>query len=135
MTYTISGRVIKGRGYGRKIGFPTVNIDRRKYKRLNLAIPEGIYAGTATIKESGRTLKAGIVIGVKDKRGLPKIEAHLIDFTGVLYGKNIELSLRKYLRPFMSFTGEDALKAQIVKDIAQVDDSIDLTSQCMYVAA
>jgi len=128
MIDTVSGKVIKGRGYGRKIGFPTINIDRRKYKRLNLAIPEGIYAGTATIKESGRMFKAGIVIGIKDKRGLPKMEAHLLDFTDVLYGKNVELSLRKYLRPFMSFTGEDALKAQIVKDIARVNDSVILTS-------
>jgi len=128
MTYAVSGKVIKGRGYGRKIGFPTINIDRREYKRRNLTIPEGIYAGTATIKENGQRLKAGIVIGIKDKRGLPKIEAYLLGFTGVLYGKEIELSLRKCLRPFMSFTSEDALKAQILKDIALVDDSITLTS-------
>ncbi len=128
MLHTVSGKVVKGRGYGKKIGFPTINLDRREYKRLNLNIPEGIYAGVAKIKESGQIVKAGIVIGIKDKRGLPKIEAHLLGFTGVLYGKRIELSLRKYLRAFMSFRSERTLKAQIAVDMAMVEKAISLTN-------
>ena len=124
---TVSGKVIKGLGYGRKIGFPTINLDRREYKRLNLWLREGIYAGTAHIQKTGRRFKAAIIVAQRDRRGLPKIEAYLLGFTGVLYGKKVELSFIKYLRHFMSFTNEDVLKAQIIKDIARVDKIIHLT--------
>ena len=125
--HTISGKVIKGLGYGRKIGFPTINLDRREYRRLNLRIREGIYAGTAHIQKTGRRFKAAIIVAQRDRRGLPKIEAYLLGFTGVLYGKKVELSFMKYVRHFMSFRSESALKTQILKDIARVDKIIHLT--------
>lgn len=115
----LSGRVIKGDGYGRKLGFPTANLDRRDYSRRKLKIKFGIYAGIAScqLRPTSGLYKAAIVIGPVDNRGLPKIEAHLIGVKGNLYGKKISLQLVKYLRPFRKFKSEKALKAQIQKDI------------------
>lgn len=124
---TIIGKAKKGAGYGRKIGFPTVNLDRRQYSRLRRKPLPGIYAGTARIVGKIKKYKAAIVIGPPERSGLPKIEAHLLGFTGVLYGKRVELSLIKYLRNFMSFTTEETLKGQIVKDIRATRVAINLT--------
>lgn len=109
---TISGIVVKGDQYGRKLGFPTANLDRREYNRRGLKLKFGIYAGASSTGH-----KAAIVIGPLDKKGLPKIEAHLIGFKGNLYGKKIVLELKKHLRPFKKFKNETDLKRAIKKDI------------------
>lgn len=125
--YTISGKVIRGAGYGQKMGYPTANLDRRQYLRLSKKPKYGIYAGIAKLQRTARKYKAAIIIGPKDKRGLPKIEAYLLGFTGVLYGEKLVLSFRKYLRPFMSFRNKHVLKGQILKDIQKVHEIINLT--------
>jgi riboflavin kinase/FMN adenylyltransferase len=92
----------------------------------------GVYSGHAKIEGNPLGLpqrvplkginrwKAAIVIGPIDKTGLPKIEAHLINFKGNLYGKKIILSLEKYIRPFKKFLSADVLKRQIAKDIKEI---------------
>lgn len=125
--HTLVGKVKRGAGYGRKIGFPTANLDRRQYARLRKKPRPGIYAGIASEQGKIRKYKAAIVIGPRERGGLPKIEAHLLGFTGVLYGKKIELSLMKYLRGFMSFTGEEKLKGQIIKDTMSARKVVNLT--------
>ena len=124
---TLTGKVVRGAGYGQRIGFPTANLSRRGYSRLTRKPKSGIYAGTATILPlsplspfSPLSYKAAIVIGPRDDKGHPKIEAYLLDFAGVLYGKRLTLTLRHYLRPFVSFRSEAALKGQIRKDLASV---------------
>jgi riboflavin kinase / FMN adenylyltransferase len=121
----IKGRVIKGDGYGRKIGFPTTNLDRRQYKREGMKIKLGVWAGTAELVRSNKkqvtsNWKAAIVIGPVDKSGLPKIEAHLMGFKGNLYGKYLNIYLNKYLRPFRKFKSEKELIIQIKKDIKKI---------------
>jgi riboflavin kinase / FMN adenylyltransferase len=130
----ISGKVVHGEHYGRKLGFPTVNLDRRSFSRRKMKIRLGVWAGSAVVQAIGLPSKAGrwpalqrqkkltaaIVIGPIDNRGLPKIEAHLIGFKGNLYGKKIVLSLEKYIRPFRKFSSADVLKRQIKKDIEEI---------------
>jgi riboflavin kinase/FMN adenylyltransferase len=111
----ITGKVIKGDQYGSKLGFPTVNLDRRQYVRDGMVIKFGIYAG---VSSTGH--KAAIVIGPLDQKGLPKLEAHLIGFKGNLYGKKISLELKKYLRPFKKFKNETELKKAIAADIKSI---------------
>lgn len=119
----ICGTVMHGDNYGKALGFPTVNLDRRSYSRKGLKIKLGIYAGTAVYKLSTTNYKlfpAAIVIGPIDKTGLPKLEAHLIGFKGNLYGKKIIFTLGKYIRPFKNFKSEKELRSQISKDISRV---------------
>jgi len=119
----ISGKVISGDRYGRILGFPTANLDRRQYARRKMKIRLGVWAGTARILNSKFKIlnyPAGIVIGPIDSKGLPKIEAHLIGFKGNLYGKKVTIILQKYIRPFKKFKNMEALKQQIAKDIRAV---------------
>ena len=119
----IFGRVIHGQHYGKKLGFPTANLDRREYVKQKKKIKFGVWAGIARFKVQGLRFKvylAGIVIGPKDKRGLPRIEAHLIGFKGNLYGKKLQLRLQKYLRPYKKFKDVGQLKKQIARDINSI---------------
>ena len=106
MNFTISGKVIKGDGYGRKIGYPTVNLETN----IKEVPPEGVYAGKALL--DGIQYKAGIVIGPADK-----IEAHLIGYAGDAYGKEVKLEIKKFLREYKKFDTEQDLIKQIENDL------------------
>ncbi len=116
----IKGGVVRGRGYGSVLGFPTANLERRSYSRLKKKPRLGIYAGLATIGNQTKEYRAAIVIGPLDKKKLPKIEAHLLDFSGTLYDKQLSLTLLSYLRPFQDFSSETSLKNQIQADVERV---------------
>lgn len=105
MNYIITGKVIKGDGYGKKLGFPTMNLDTAEK-----VPPEGIYAGLGILE--GKEYNAGIVIGP----GV-KIEAHLIEYSGDAYGKIVTLKINKFLREFKKFNTEEELIIQIGKDL------------------
>jgi riboflavin kinase/FMN adenylyltransferase len=115
MQYIISGKVIKGDGYGKKIGFPTLNIDRKKFLALDKKPIFGVYAGRVFLDK--KQYKAGIVIGPVDSKGLPKIEAHLIGYKGNAYGKKATVEINKFIRKFKNFKTEKELIMQIKKDI------------------
>jgi FAD synthase len=106
MDYIISGKVIKGDGYGKKIGFPTINLETEMKKFP----PEGVYSGVAILE--GEEYGAGIVMGPSDK-----IEAHLIGYNGDAYGKNATLKINKFLRVYKKFNSEEELIIQIKKDL------------------
>jgi riboflavin kinase/FMN adenylyltransferase len=117
MQNTFSGKVVRGDGYGRKIGFPTVNLDIGEVELP----PSGVYFGYATLDENN--YKAGIVIN-KDLEGKStsygtgkKIEAHLIGYSGDAYGKIVMLKIEKFIREFKNFETEKELIEQITKDI------------------
>ena len=119
----ISGKVLRGQGYGRALGFPTANLDRRDFSRRRLKVKLGVWAGSVEFRIQNaecRMYKAGIVIGPMDKYHLPKIEAHLIGFKGNLYGKYLNIYLYRYIRPFKKFKNEEELKQQIKLDIQRV---------------
>lgn len=115
MQYTISGKVIKGDGYGKKIGYPTINLDRRNFLKIKPIPRFGVYSGEVFIEN--KIYRAGIIIGPLDKNGKPKIEAHLLSFKGNLYGKKVILKTKKFLRVFKNFKTEGELIKQIDKDI------------------
>lgn len=120
--YKIKGRVIKGDGYGKKIGYPTINIDRRNFLRMKKKPAFGVYVGTVRFLNKAdlprrNATKAGIIIGPLDKNGLPKIEAHLIAYKGSAYGEKAEFTLIKFLRKYKKFKTEKELIKQIKKDL------------------
>ncbi len=108
MNYIISGKVIKGDGYGRKLGFPTVNLEINDQELP----PVGVYAGDAIIEN--KKYCAGIVIGPAEK-----VEAHLIGYSQDAYGKEVSLHPQKFLREYRTFNTEQELIVQIKKDIEQ----------------
>ena len=125
MTPTIEGRVLRGDGYGRKLGFPTANLDRKQYVKDKVGLPLGIYAGVAFLHHLNKIRKAAIIIGPLDTRKkIPKIEAHILGFKGRLYGKKLTLYPYKFLRPFEVFNTEKLLIAQIKKDVEQVEKEV-----------
>lgn len=107
---TISGKVVRGKGKGKQLGFPTVNIEIG-----NKDFGSGVYAGLARV--DGKTYKAGIFIG-KDK-GI--LEAHLINFSGDLYGREIKVEIGEKIRDVMKFENDEELKQQIEKDIKLIE--------------
>ena len=107
MLYIISGKVVKGDGYGKKLGFPTVNLNLGKDQIIPL---EGVYAGAAVLDSV--EYRAGIVVGPTNK-----VEAHLIGYSGDAYGKQITLKINKFLRKYKDFDTEKELIIQIKKDI------------------
>ena len=116
---TISGKVLHGKKFGRQLGFPTANLDRIMYVRQKLLLRYGVWAGYAFTPDN-KKWQAGIVIGPKDKRGLPKLEAHLLGFSGSLYGKSVKLELKKFIRPYRKFSDIEDLKLQISKDLKKI---------------
>ncbi len=117
---SLSGKVVGGHRLGRTIGFPTANLDIDPA----CAIPaEGVYACRASISAPGSTkhYKAMVNIGYRptiDASTQPPltVEAHLIDFTGDLYGKEITLDFICRLRPEQKFDSLDSLIAQLHAD-------------------
>jgi riboflavin kinase / FMN adenylyltransferase len=113
--YSIAGPVIEGDKLGRKLGFPTANIDP-----TGLALPpSGVYAIHALT--GGKTHRAVLNIGTRPTLGNPnpplRVEAHLLDFHGELYGQELEIVFAEKLRNEIKFPSVDELKAQIARDI------------------
>lgn len=111
MTSIISGKVIRGKGKGKKIGFPTVNI------KLSKKVESGVYSGI--VRVAGQEYRSGIFVGL-DKNNL---EAYLIGFSGDLYGKTIEVDINKKIRDVEKIGSEDELKEKIEKDIKVICES------------
>jgi len=108
----VEGTVVAGDARGGTLGFPTANL---RPDPLLLVPAFGIYAGTA---EEGR---AAISIGTNPHYGGEerRIEAFLLDFEGDLYGRRLVLQLWRRLRDERVFESEDALVAQIAKDVEE----------------
>lgn len=114
---TLGGRVVAGDRLGRTIGFPTANLDSKG----QVLPPNGVYEAE-TMCGVTRYL-AAINIGNRPTvsgAGETRVEAHLLDFTGDLYGREMEFTLRRRLRPEQRFASLEALTGQIARDIAQI---------------
>ena len=108
MQYVISGRVERGDGYGRKIGFPTINLNAGETtKELP---PVGVYAGIVLL--DGKEYRAGVVVGPNYK-----IDAHLLGYNANAYGKEATFKINKFLREYKKFNTEEELIIQIKKDM------------------
>lgn len=113
--FSIEGEVLRGFARGRDFGFPTANVALGEYVRPRL----GIYAVRADLGD-GVMLPGVASIGVNPTVGAlpePLLEAHLLDFSGDLYGRIIEVELIAFLRDEAKFDDIDQLKRQMRQDV------------------
>jgi len=113
--YCIQGRVAHGDKRGRTIGFPTANI--HLHRRLSPV--SGVYA--VSVRGVGDAQLPGVAnVGKRPTVGgtEPRLEVHLLDFDGDLYGAHLEVEFRLKLREERPFESFDALKEQIARDAA-----------------
>src|SRR5262245_31966740 len=115
-TYRVSGTVVRGAERGRSIGFPTANLEG-----IRTVLPrDGVYAGRVQVGSAWYA--AGINLGPnptfadQDR----KLEAHLINFAGDLYGARLALEFIDRLRDTVRFENVEQLKAQLAMDIERV---------------
>lgn len=117
--YFIMGRVVYGRQLGRQLGVPTANIRLQRYK----AALEGVYCVTVTGID-GLSYNGIANIGVRptvDGKE-PLLEVHVFDYAGDLYNALLTVTFKRKLRDERAFSGIDALKAQIDRDIVSARD-------------
>lgn len=113
--YVLTGVVERGDALGRTIGFPTANLGG-----IGEMLPKhGVYA--VFVDVDGARLPGVMNVGVRPTVGglSLRVEVHVLDFTGDLYGKKLRVALVERLRDEQKFDGIDALKAQIARDVAR----------------
>jgi riboflavin kinase/FMN adenylyltransferase len=114
-SYSVSGKVVRGDGRGRMIGFPTANLEIWE----ELVIPlNGVYAGWATVR--GQRYAAVTNVGTRPTfDGVSvRVEPHLLDFDDDIYGEALCVTFEERLRAEQKFSGIDALRAQLKQDVA-----------------
>lgn len=116
-SYAICGKVVEGDKLGRGLGFPTANLDV-----TGLVLPpNGVYA--AVTRRQGKLYRAALNIGIRPTvagGNALRVEAHLIDFQGDLYGAELEIEIGEKLRDEKKFASPAELREQIARDVATV---------------
>jgi riboflavin kinase / FMN adenylyltransferase len=115
--YSLAGIIVHGDQLGHQLGFPTANLDTPGL----LLPPNGVYAAHASVqgKAHRAVLNIGIRPTIQNPTPAPRVEVHLLDFSGDLYGQELEITFTTKLRNEQKFTSLDELKAQIARDIAE----------------
>jgi riboflavin kinase/FMN adenylyltransferase len=117
--YSISGRVVPGDGLGRKLGFPTANV-QMKHNRPPLT---GIFAVEVAVQANGtgeRLLRGAASLGVRPtvvQGGRPVLEVHLFDYDGDLYRRHLRVDFLQKLRDEEKYADLATLTRQIVLDV------------------
>ena len=117
LSFSLTGRVMEGKHLGRTLGFPTANLaydpQDRRWPR------EGVYIATAQVEGDDTPYVAILNQGHHPTApdGAPTVEAHLLDYQGPsLYGCQLELTYRRFLRPEIRFASLAALHRQLDQD-------------------
>lgn len=124
----VSGIVVRGESKGKALGFPTANI------KIGGRLNGGVYAGNVFFED--KKYRAGIFIHKpshldreSNLKFTPKntaysrcggeniLEAHILNFSGDLYGKEIEVEIGEKIREIKKFKSDEELKGQIEKDL------------------
>jgi riboflavin kinase/FMN adenylyltransferase len=114
----LGGPVIHGDHRGRRIGFPTANIEYPAQKALPA---NGIYACWARLgsERFAAAVNIGLRPTVRDDQKVPNLEAYLLDFDREIHGATLQLDFVERLRDELKFPSLDALIEQMHKDVAK----------------
>lgn len=112
--YAVRSLVERGSARGRQLGFPTANLSIPPRKVLP---PSGVYA--VRVLREDQSLPGVANLGVRPTFEEEKLvlEAHLLDFSGDLYGERVEIEFHHRLRDEQRFSGVEALREQIARDV------------------
>ncbi len=112
--YSVRGRVLRGKGRGQQLGFPTANLKPER----ELVLAPGVYAARVGWQHG----HAGAVVNVGLRptfgEGEYWVEAYLLDFSGDLYDAVLTLDFEERIRPEQKFPDVEALRAQVARDVA-----------------
>ncbi len=119
--FSVLGRVVRGSGRGKLLGYPTANlVYNNKGESGRILPPHGVYA--VRLIWRGKTYKGAANLGVrpsfKEKSSQLRLEVHILDFHGRLYGEEVEVLFIKSIRQERAFADPAQLAQQIQKDIA-----------------
>ena len=117
--YTLRGEVVRGAQRGRTIGFPTANVATGQ-----LLPGAGIYAGRARVE--GVMHRAAISVGTNPTfhGTMTTVEAFVLDFSGDLYGKVIDVEFHRWLREMLPFGGVEGLVRQMNLDVENTREMV-----------
>ena len=110
----IKGVVRPGHGRGEKLGAPTANLDLSLAKSM----AKGLYE--CTVEAMGRTYQGLLYYGINSLTGSDCLEAHLLEFSGDLVGKEVVVTVGRYVREPRKFATTQELKKQINQDLISV---------------
>lgn len=121
--YFLSGKVIPGVQEGRKLGFPTANIEVPVEKLIPAS---GAYAVDARMKDTVTMMPAMMNIGTRPTFGENNqtLEVHILDFEGDIYGKELLVAFEHRLRGERKFKSAEDLASQLRKDAERVREMI-----------
>jgi riboflavin kinase/FMN adenylyltransferase len=121
--FSVLGTVVRGEGRGKRLGFPTANLNLHH----EACPPEGVYVGRASLDTEA--YPAAVSVGRKptfardtDLRAEPAVEVHLLDFSGDILGRTLEVAFLAWLRGQERFPDGGALAKQMLRDASKVRD-------------
>jgi riboflavin kinase/FMN adenylyltransferase len=118
--YSIVGQVVRGRGIGTRLGYPTANI-----KPNHSAVPaQGVYAARAWVLGKGYPAAVNIGIAPTISHEDLTIEAHVLNFSGSITGEAIEVEFYQRIRSERKFSSKEALVGQIARDVETVRKTV-----------
>ena len=114
---TFSGVVEHGEGRGAELGFPTANL--KLEDALLARLPRGVFAATVLGEQIGGEQMGVVNIGTRPTfaKGETTVELHILEFSGVLYGQTLEVSLAGRLRDERRFENVQSLVSQLHRDV------------------
>lgn len=109
---TVRGIVVRGKGEARRIGYPTANVAHE-----TPGLVSGVFLARVLVDNAVHQALAVIGMWKDEATGHPSLEAHVLDFSGELYGETLAVSIGDKLRDLLQFTDMETLVAQIKKDV------------------
>ena len=122
--FVLTGEVVPGTGTGRKFTFPTLNLKADQ----ELLPARGVYITRTRLEGESQSRRSVTNVGTRPtfNGASQSVETHLLDFSGDISGKRIELQFWNRIRPEKKFAGPEELRAQITADIARARDFFSL---------
>ena len=126
--YSMSGIIIHGNALGRKIGYPTANLELND----SIFVPKmGVYSSLVKIGNSAKLYKALTFIGISNINKELRVESHILDFSKMIYGKKITVIFLKYIRDNIKVNSIEEVKSLLEKDEYNVRKYFKRRKKCL----